>query len=149
VLILIEHLEKKKRKTLKVLANIWLNANIDSHTFINSRYWIDNYSNMLKSVKEANIYVYKKNNLIVAFCGLEGNYIKGLFVKTEHRNEGIGTALMHHLMTIHAELTLKVFAENKKAVHFYEKLGFVTVDTNIDTLDNKELLMKWTKPTTE
>ncbi|MCI2774152.1 GNAT family N-acetyltransferase [Staphylococcus petrasii] len=104
---------------------------------------------MLKSVKKANIYVYKKNNLIVAFCGLEDNYIKGLFVKTECRNEGIGTALMHHLMTRYEELTLKVFAENKKAIHFYEKLGFVTIDSNIDTLDNKELLMKWTKPTTE
>lgn len=56
---------------------------------------------------------------------------------------------MHHLMTRYEELTLKVFAENKKAIHFYEKLGFITIDTNIDTLDNKELLMKWTKPTTE
>lgn len=146
---MIEHLEKKNRKTLKVLANIWLNANIDSHSFINSRYWIDNYSNMLKSVKKADVYVYKRNNLIVAFCGLESNYIKGLFVKAEFRNEGIGTELMHHLMTIHDELTLKVFAENKKALHFYEKLHFVTIDTNIDTLDNEELLMKWTKPTTE
>ena len=28
--------KKKNRKTLKTLGNIWLNANLDTHTFIDS-----------------------------------------------------------------------------------------------------------------
>ena len=78
---MIEHLKKKNRKTIKVLGNIWLNANLDTHTFIDSIYWIDNYSNVLDSLKDADVYVYKENEQIVAFCGLIDNYIAGLFVK--------------------------------------------------------------------
>lgn len=85
---MIEHLKKKNRKTLKTLGNIWLNANLDTHTFIDSFYWIDNYSNVLTYLKDSDIYVYKNNNQIVAFCGLRNNYIAGLLVKEEYRDNG-------------------------------------------------------------
>ena len=32
---MIEHL-KENHKTIKILGNIWLNANLDTHTFIDS-----------------------------------------------------------------------------------------------------------------
>ncbi|MDK6298334.1 GNAT family N-acetyltransferase [Staphylococcus caprae] len=142
---MIEHLKKKNRKTLKTLGNIWLNANLDTHTFIDSFYWIDNYSNVLTYLKDSDIYVYKNNNQIVAFCGLRNNYIAGLFVKEEYRDKGIGHALMKHLQSEYNELTLKVFAQNTRAVRFYKRLDFVTIDSSIDKTNHTELLMEWKK----
>lgn len=142
---MIEHLKKKKRKTLKILGNIWLNANIDTHTFIDTFYWIDNYSNVLNSLKDADVYVYKDGKDIVAFCGLNDDYIAGLFVKEAYRDKGIGHALIRHLQSEYSHLTLKVFALNNRAVHFYTQLGFETIDSNIDKTNHKKLLMEWKK----
>ncbi|MGN8897066.1 GNAT family N-acetyltransferase [Flavonifractor sp. HCP28S3_F3] len=54
----------------------------------------------------------------------------GLFVHTDYQNMGVGTALMrtlldladNWLMLVRVELT--VFADNQRAIHLYEKLGF-------------------------
>ncbi|QUX20022.1 GNAT family N-acetyltransferase [Staphylococcus haemolyticus] len=142
---MIEHLKKKNRKTIKVLGNIWLNANLDTHSFIDSFYWIDNYSNVLDSLKDADIYVYKTNEQIVAFCGLRDNYIAGLFVKEEYRNKGIGHALIKHLQSEYNHLSLKVFEQNNRAVHFYESLGFIKMESSVDKTNYTNLLMQWKK----
>ena len=54
----------------------------------------------------------------------------GMLVHTEFQNQGIGTALMktvldladNWLMLVRVEL--EVFADNERAIHLYEKLGF-------------------------
>ena len=54
----------------------------------------------------------------------------GLFVHTDYQNMGVGTALLNTLldladnwlMLVRVELT--VFADNQRAIHLYEKLGF-------------------------
>lgn len=142
---MIEHLKKKNRKTIKVLGNIWLNANLDTHTFIDSFYWIDNYSNVLDSLKDADVYVYKENEQIVAFCGLIDNYIAGLFVKEEYRNKGIGHALIKHLQSEYDHLSLEVFEQNNRAVHFYESLGFIKMESSVDKTNHTQSLMQWKK----
>ncbi|WP_285490498.1 GNAT family N-acetyltransferase [Staphylococcus haemolyticus] len=142
---MIEHLKKKNRKTIKVLGNIWLNANLDTHTFIDSIYWIDNYSNVLDSLKDSDVYVYKENEQIVAFCGLIDNYIAGLFVKEEYRNKGIGHALIKHLQSEYDHLSLEVFEQNNKAVHFYESLGFIKMESSVDKTNHTQSLMQWKK----
>lgn len=142
---MIEHLKKKNRKTIKVLGNIWLNANLDTHTFIDSFYWIDNYSNVLDSLKDADVYVYNENEQIVAFCGLIDNYIAGLFVKEEYRNKGIGHALIKHLQSEYDHLSLEVFEQNNRAVHFYESLGFIKMESSVDKTNHTQSLMQWKK----
>lgn len=142
---MIEHLKKKNRKTIKVLGNIWLNANLDTHIFIDSIYWIDNYSNVLDSLKDADVYVYKENEQIVAFCGLIDNYIAGLFVKEEYRNKGIGHALIKHLQSEYDHLSLEVFEQNNRAVHFYESLGFIKMESSVDKTNHTQSLMQWKK----
>lgn len=54
----------------------------------------------------------------------------GLFVHKDYQNAGVGTALLktllnladNWLMLVRVELT--VFADNERAIHLYEKLGF-------------------------
>ena len=54
----------------------------------------------------------------------------GLYVHTDYQNQGVGTALMkamleladNWLMLVRVEL--EVFADNERAIHLYEKLGF-------------------------
>lgn len=72
-----------------------------------------------------------------ANCRVVGNrgYINtlslGISVHKDWRNKGVGTAVMQRLIdhcrhhpTIH-RLELQVFTDNARAIHVYEKLGFV------------------------
>lgn len=54
----------------------------------------------------------------------------GLFVHTDYQNMGVGTALLRTLLDLAdnwlmlVRVELKVFADNERAIHLYEKLGF-------------------------
>ena len=100
---------------------------------------------MLDSLKDADVYVYKENEQIVAFCGLIDNYIAGLFVKEEYRNKGIGHALIKHLQSEYDHLSLEVFEQNNRAVHFYESLGFIKMESSVDKTNHTQSLMQWKK----
>lgn len=55
----------------------------------------------------------------------------GIMVHKDYQNKGVGTALMNALMDIAnswlmlVRVELTVFSDNEKAVHLYEKFGFV------------------------
>ena len=54
----------------------------------------------------------------------------GLYVHTDYQNQGVGTALMKVLLELAdnwlmlVRVELEVFADNQRAIHLYEKLGF-------------------------
>ena len=76
----------------------------------------DNYTTVLDALKDADVYVYKMVRTLSHFA-LNDTYITGLFVK-EFRDQGIGHALIKHLQSEYDYLSLKVFEENHRAVHF-------------------------------
>ena len=54
----------------------------------------------------------------------------GLYVHTDYQNKGVGTALMETLLDLAdnwlmlVRVELEVYADNERAIHLYEKLGF-------------------------
>ena len=54
----------------------------------------------------------------------------GLYVHADYQNQGVGTALMKVLLDLAdnwlmlVRVELEVFADNERAIHLYEKLGF-------------------------
>ena len=58
------------------------------------------------------------------------DYQVGLYVHTDYQNQGVGTALMKVLLDLAdnwlmlVRVELEVYADNERAIHLYEKLGF-------------------------
>ncbi len=85
--------------------------------------------------ENARYYVAEQNGRILGGCGVltaagEGN-ITNVVVAPETRNQGIGTAMLAHLMEEGRKegltaYTLEVRVSNAAAIHVYEKLGFVS-----------------------
>ena len=54
----------------------------------------------------------------------------GLYVHADYQNQGVGTALMEAMLDLAdnwlmlVRVELEVFADNQRAIHLYEKLGF-------------------------
>ena len=62
------------------------------------------------------------------FEGRPGLYLEDLFVRPEHRGNGIGEALLRHLAHLAVErgcgrLEWAVLDWNKRAIEFYERMG--------------------------
>ena len=97
-------------------------------------------------IPEADIYVYEIQNQVVAFAGLENNYIAGIFVQQKKRSQGIGKQLLSFLKNTHSTLSLTVYEKNQKALKFYIREGFQVIREGIDSNNNeKEWFMQWDK----
>lgn len=92
----------------------------------------DSFLEMI-SKEDARYYVAEEEGRILGGCGVlmiagEGN-ITNVVIAPEARNQGIGTAMLRHLMAEGERegltaYTLEVRVSNAAAIHVYEKLGF-------------------------
>jgi len=133
-------------RDLEQLAQIWLNGNLQAHSFIPAQYWKNQFVNIKKMLPEANIFVYKNNETIIGFLGELDGYIAGLFVDMNYRNQGVGSRLINYLKQINDKLTLSVYVDNINAVNFYENKDFIIDSVGMDTeTESKEYHMIWEK----
>jgi len=133
-------------RDLEQLAQIWLNGNLQAHSFIPAQYWKNQFVNIKKMLPKANIFVYRNNETIIGFLGELDGYIAGLFVDMNYRNQGVGSRLINYLKQINDKLTLSVYVDNINAVNFYENKDFIIDSVGMDTeTDSKEYHMIWEK----
>ena len=137
-----------EEQDLDQVIEIWLHVNLAAHSFIPADYWKGHYQEVKEALSEAEVYVAcgEKNNQILGFAGLDGNYIAGLFVAEKWQSRGIGKALINYIKEIRDSLELHVFAENQGAVRFYKREGFRIREEQLgqDT-GKKEYRMNWNK----
>jgi GNAT superfamily N-acetyltransferase len=84
---------------------------------------------------------------LVAFSAVKDGWLDHLYVIPSHQGRGIGGALLARAMGENpAGLTLWAFAENRRAIAFYERAGFVEV-LRTDGSGNEERVpdvqMRW------
>lgn len=126
------------------VAKIWLEGNLDAHSFIPETYWRGNYEEVKGQLAQAEVYTYEDNNGVLGFAGIMDGYIAGIFVKGKMRSQGIGKALVDFCKEKYPELSLHVYCANKKAVAFYEREGFAVEKEQTDgNTGEKEYKMIW------
>lgn len=131
---------------LDVVADIWLDTNIEAHSFISPQYWWDNLEAVRGMLREAELYVYEDAGEVQGFVGLEGDYIAGIFVRGGVQSKGIGRQLLNHVKASRECLTLSVYQKNVRAVNFYQREGFAIRRTSVDeNTGESEYLMGWEK----
>ena len=63
------------------------------------------------------------------FLGRAGIWLEDLYVRTEHRGQGIGTALLHHLRSMtNGRVEWSVLDWNERAIEVYRGLGARPLD---------------------
>lgn len=81
---------------IDVVMQIWLNTNIQAHSFISLDYWKSNFDMVKEMMPLAEIYVHEVDNAnqIDGFIGLNNDYIEGIFIKDVTQSKGIGKQLL-------------------------------------------------------
>lgn len=143
---MIFELNEIDEKTLDSLLAIWLEGNLQAHSFISKNYWLDNQVGVREGLAQARIFVKETDGKAVGFLGLVEEAIEGLFVKEQFQKQGIGEALIQRVKDEKKILTLTVYENNQAALLFYERQGFRRVRSQIDPeTQQREWLMRWTR----
>ena len=141
-------IRKFKEDDLNSVMQIWLDTNINAHSFIPKEYWMDNYAAVKEILPRAEVYVYEDDDLhqIIGFIGLADNYIAGIFVKEAAQSKGIGKQLLNYVKELKSVLSLSVYQKNIRAISFYRREKFTIKSENMDECTNeKEFIMDWSK----
>lgn len=132
------------------VAEIWLDTNLKAHDFIPPEYWTGNFTAVKEMISQAEVYVYVNEdyNAVQGFIGLDQEYIAGIFVSEEAQGRGIGKQLLDCAKEKKRKLSLNVYAQNQRAVRFYQREDFRIAGEGVDeNTGAKEYLMLWEKST--
>lgn len=133
-----------RKEDIDKVMQLWLNTNIQAHSFIDDKYWQDNFKDVKEMMPQATIYVYEENGEIQAFIGLMEGFIAGIFVASDFQSKGIGKLLLDYSKEKNKELSLCVYKKNNRALNFYLKEGFTISTEQVDENTNEEeYVMKW------
>jgi len=129
---------------LAQIMDMWLETNMRAHSFIEQKYWNENFEAVRNMIPEADVYVFEEEGVIKGFAGLSGNYIAGIFVENESQSRAIGRMLLNHVKSLNSLLLLSVYRNNERAVKFYLREGFSIEEESTDENTGEiEYLMRW------
>lgn len=135
---------KMRPAEVDAVADIWLETNIEAHSFVPERYWRDHFEAVKGLLAQAELYVFEGETGVQGFIGLDAGYIAGLFVKSGARAGGIGKKLLDHIKSGRSRLTLRVYQKNAGAVRFYQREGFTVQEEPVDeSTGEPEYFMLW------
>lgn len=132
-------IERLSPTQLDQVMNIWLSSNLEAHSFIDPDYWKSQVPEVKVAIGKAEVYCFNDPD-VVAFIGLDPDYIAGLFVEKEYRSRGIGKQLLDFVKARHDHLSLDAYTKNEGAIKFYQRNGFSIVSQTDD-----EVHMEWSR----
>lgn len=138
------NIRKANIEDINRVMDIWLQANLEAHNFVDPNYWKDNFAVVKQEIQNADVFVVEIKNEIVGFAGLKEDYLAGIFFDQKVRHQGLGTELLNYLKNDYPQLILDVYQKNRAAVNFYQKNGFKIIQEKAYKNQNlNEYQMMW------
>ena len=138
-------LRKFHQSDIDPIINIWLEASMKAHDFVDPEFWQSKVQDMREVyIPAAETYVYE-DDVIKGFVSLCEDALAAIFVSPEFQGMGIGKQLMRKAKAVRNNLHLAVYKENTKSIEFYKKCGFEIQREQVDKhTGHVELVMKYT-----
>ena len=137
-------IRKLNKTDIDMVAQIWLEVNIQTHHFIPEKYWEEQFNAVKQMLPQSEVYVYEESDKVLGFMGLTDNSIEGIFVAMNSQSGGIGKQLLGFVKGIKTGLSLHVYQKNERAIRFYQREKFIIQSESIDeNTGEREFLMSW------
>ena len=122
--------EVKNRTTMLInnLLEVWEDSVKATHLFLNEEEIISIKKYVPQALEGVShlIIIEDKNNMPIAFMGIENQKLEMLFIKDSERGKGIGKRLLKYGIENYNVNELVVNEQNPNAKGFYEYMGFKT-----------------------
>lgn len=137
-------IRKLQEADINQVMQIWLNGNMEAHTFVAQEYWQSNYDMVQEQLLQAEVFVLEVDGVVQGFIGLVEGYIAGIFVAGQYRSMGVGRQLLDYAKQRYNTLTLSVYQQNERAIAFYRREGFAVSAEGMDEeTGSAEYTMTW------
>lgn len=139
-------IRKATASDINKIMQIWLEASTKAHDFIGKCYWEQKLAEVRDVyLPQAETFIYEDKHQIKGFVSvILDNFIGALFVDVNHQNKGVGGKLLNYVRQSRPNLTLRVYAENKNAIKFYQKQAFkIVAQKKDDATGQDELILSW------
>ncbi len=135
------------KDSLNRVLDIWLQASIKAHDFVNADYWhsqVDNMRNLYLPNSEVYCFYHEKN--VLGFYALYEDQLAAIFVDPRYQGKGIGKQLLQHAKSQRESLSLSVYKSNKASHRFYQANDFTDETEQIDQhTGHVEIVMNYNK----
>ena len=138
-------IRKMEPSEIDAVLNIWLEAAMQAHSFVDREFWESNIDIMReKYIPNSDTYVYIENYVIKGFFSLCDTTLAAIFVAPAFQSQRIGRQLIKKAKSLRDNLNLTVYKENTRSIDFYLKSGFSIIGERPDKhTGHTELLMKF------
>ncbi len=128
---------------IHAVLDIWLNASIQAHGFMDKAFWESNMDAMRDIyIPRSDTYIFIENQTVKGFFCLHGDVLAAMFVAPVFQGKGIGRKLMDKATSLRNRLELAVYKENPKSMAFYQTCGFEIIKEKVDDhTGHMEILM--------
>jgi len=140
-----ERVREADDNDIGAVMQIWLQANIEAHPFIDALDWHRRYDAARSEIKQGQTIVYDNRGQIQGFMSLSAEAeIIALCVTPAAQHTGIGLRLMEYAKKTFACLTVKCYKKNELSVKFLLNRGFVPVNEKPNTQNgHAEYTLEW------
>lgn len=127
------------------LSDLWLDASLSAHAFIDAAYWTANKQAMESQyLPSSEVHVCLQHDSVVGFIAMVDDDLAALFIDPSRQGSGCGKLLLDHAKSTRDAIALNVFARNENAIAFYRKQGFTIQSEQIDEPTGElEYVMTW------
>ena len=124
------------------IIDVWYKASAVAHPFLTPEFLEKEAKNIREIyLPNTKTHVWDKEGQLAGFISMIDNEVGAIFVHPENHGEGIGTKLMDTVATLHNELTVEVFTENKIGRKFYSGYGFKEIKRHLHEETGNELIL--------
>ena len=129
IIVKIYEVKERDNQLLSALLTVWENSVRATHLFLSDEEvnHIKEYvPQALGGVEHLIIVAQGKNDVPVAFMGVENTRLEMLFLSPEERGKGLGKRLIEYGIKNYGIQEVTVNEQNPQAVGFYKHMGFET-----------------------
>lgn len=109
------------------LIAIWERSVVATHNFLSKDDYEFIHSKLPEYFSNVDIYVYSKDNKIVAFMGVSGNKMEMLFCDPDYFRQGIGSFMVNYAVQFLHIKYIDVNELNYQAIEFYKSMNFIVI----------------------
>jgi len=106
---------------------IWRAAVDTTHRFLSSQDRAELDELVAGFLPEARMWVADEAGQVLAFLIIDNSMIEALFVDPAVHGRGVGTALLHHALSLAPDAKVDANEQATNALSFYESRGFVCI----------------------